>query len=40
MEMCFQTQVSEKMSRDPGLGTNLRPFVRTNLSESDREELL
>jgi hypothetical protein len=26
--------LSEKMSRDPG--TNLRPFARTDLSESDR----
>jgi hypothetical protein len=28
--------LTEKMSRDPGLGTNLRPFARTDLSESDR----
>ena len=27
--------LTEKMSRDPGLGTNLRPFARTDLSESD-----
>ena len=28
--------LTEKMSRDPGLGTNLRPFARTDISESDR----
>ena len=27
---------SENKSRDPGLGTNLRPFARIDLSESDR----
>ena len=28
--------LTENKSRDPGLETNLRPFARTDLSESDR----